>query len=104
LCCDAPLPCRLFLSAEPPPALERGLPINLLQNSIKLTNEPPEGMRPNLIRAFNSFNEEMLESCAKQVRVSLLGMCSCAVRSSAPAGCLVLLAIWTGQLFVGQLL
>lgn len=62
--------CRLFLSAEPPPALERGLPINLLQNSIKLTNEPPEGLRPNLIRAFNSFNEEMLESCAKQVRLS----------------------------------
>jgi hypothetical protein len=63
--------CRLFLSAEPPPALERGLPINLLQNSIKLTNEPPEGLRPNLIRAFNSFNEEMLESCAKQVRLKI---------------------------------
>jgi dynein heavy chain len=63
--------CRLFLSAEPPPALERGLPINLLQNSIKLTNEPPEGLRPNLIRAFNSFNEEMLESCAKQVRLTI---------------------------------
>lgn len=70
-CCDAPFPCRLFLSAEPPPALERGLPINLLQNSIKLTNEPPEGMRPNLMRAFNSFSEEVLESCAKQVRMSI---------------------------------
>jgi len=66
--CHLLLHCRLFLSAEPPPALERGLPINLLQNSIKLTNEPPEGLRPNLIRAFNTFNEEMLESCAKQVR------------------------------------
>ena len=32
---------RLFLSAEPPPELEAGLPISLLQNSIKLTNEPP---------------------------------------------------------------
>jgi hypothetical protein len=59
--------CRLFLSAEPPPALERGLPISLLQNSIKLTNEPPEGLRPNLRRAYNQFNEEILESCAKQV-------------------------------------
>jgi len=58
---------RLFLSAEPPPALERGLPISLLQNSIKLTNEPPEGLRPNLRRAYNQFNEEILESCAKQV-------------------------------------
>lgn len=72
-------PCRLFLSAEPPPALERGLPINLLQNSIKLTNEPPEGLRPNLIRAYNSFNEEMLESCAKQV---------CRLECRAPAQCL----------------
>jgi hypothetical protein len=89
-CHAVPLPCRLFLSAEPPPALERGLPINLLQNSIKLTNEPPEGMRPNLIRAFNSFNEEMLESCAKQVRVSS-GMYVFA-RSALSSVCHVLLA------------
>ena len=57
---------RLFLSAEPPPALEKGLPISLLQNSIKLTNEPPEGLKANLRRAYCQFNEEMLESCAKQ--------------------------------------
>ena len=57
---------RLFLSAEPPPGLERGLPISLLQASIKLTNEPPEGLKPNLIRAYNNFNEEILEGCAKQ--------------------------------------
>ena len=37
--------CRLFLSAEPPPILERPLPISILQNSIKLTNEPPEGLK-----------------------------------------------------------
>jgi dynein heavy chain len=36
---------RLFLSAEPPPGLERPLPISLLQNSIKLTNEPPQGLQ-----------------------------------------------------------
>ena len=36
---------RLFLSAEPPPLLERPLPTALLQNSIKLTNEPPEGLK-----------------------------------------------------------
>ena len=59
--------CRLFLSAEPPPLLERALPISLLQNSIKLTNEPPEGLRANLRRAYGQYNEEMLEGCAKQV-------------------------------------
>ncbi|MEW5311809.1 MAG: hypothetical protein WDW38_003494 [Sanguina aurantia] len=57
---------RLFLSAEPPPILEKGLPISLLQNSIKLTNEPPEGLKANLRRAYNLYNEEILESCAKQ--------------------------------------
>ena len=65
-----PRPCpdarRLFLSAEPPPALERGLPISLLQNSIKLTNEPPEGLKANLRRAYNNFSEEILEGCSKQ--------------------------------------
>ncbi|KAF6251999.1 flagellar outer dynein arm heavy chain beta [Scenedesmus sp. NREL 46B-D3] len=67
----------LFLSAEPPPALERGLPISLLQNSIKLTNEPPEGLRPNLRRAYNQFNEEILESCAKQAefRTIIFALC-----------------------------
>jgi hypothetical protein len=57
---------RLFLSAEPPPALERPLPISLLQASIKLTNEPPEGLKANLKRAYNNYTEEMLEGCAKQ--------------------------------------
>ena len=57
---------RLFLSAEPPPALERALPVSLLQASVKLTNEPPEGLRANLRRAYANFSEEALEGCAKQ--------------------------------------
>ena len=57
---------RLFLSAEPPPSLERGIAISVLQNSVKLTNEPPEGMKQNLARAYNNFTEEMFEACAKQ--------------------------------------
>ena len=47
--------CRLFLSAEPPPLLERALPISLLQNSIKLTNEPPEGLK---VRALESLQHK----------------------------------------------
>ena len=68
---------RLFLSAEPPPALERGLPISILQASIKLTNEPPEGLRANLLRAFNQFTEEMLEGCSKntEFRCIIFALC-----------------------------
>jgi len=68
---------RLFLSAEPPPILERGIAISLLQNSIKLTNEPPEGMRPNLIRAYQNFTEEMFEGCAKQAEFKAIIFALC---------------------------
>jgi len=63
---DAHEEFRLFLSAEPPPILEKGIAISVLQNSIKLTNEPPEGMKQNLARAYGNFTEEMFEACAKQ--------------------------------------
>lgn len=57
---------RLFLSAEPPPSLETPLPVALLQNSIKLTNEPPQGLRANLMASYGIWTEEQLDSCAKQ--------------------------------------
>ena len=44
---------RLFLSAEP----DKGIPIGILDRSIKLTNEPPQGMKANLKRAFAQFNK-----------------------------------------------
>ena len=68
---------RLFLSAEPPPSLERGIAISVLQNSIKLTNEPPEGMKPNLLRAYNNFSEEMFEACAKQAEFKAIVFALC---------------------------
>ena len=57
---------RLFLSAEPPPSLEKPLAISLLQNSVKLTNEPPQGMRANLLRAYGNFSDDAFEACSKQ--------------------------------------
>ena len=51
---------RLFLSAEP--AL---LPINLLKVCVKLTNEPPEGLRLNLVKAMTPFNDEFFDSSSK---------------------------------------
>lgn len=42
---------RLFLSAEP----SKGVPIGILDRSIKLTNEPPSGLKANMKRAWTYF-------------------------------------------------
>jgi dynein heavy chain len=42
---------RLFLSADP----DNGIPIGILDRSIKLTNEPPQGLKANMKRAFANF-------------------------------------------------
>ena len=68
---------RLFLSAEPPPSLERPIAISLLQNSIKLTNEPPQGMKANLVRAYNKFSDDTFESCAKQTEFKSIVFALC---------------------------
>ena len=68
---------RLFLSAEPPPSLEKPLAISLLQNSIKLTNEPPQGMKANLVRAYGAFSDDVFEACAKQVEFKAIVFALC---------------------------
>lgn len=42
---------KLFLSAEP----SKDVPIGILDRSIKLTNEPPTGLKANMTRAWNFF-------------------------------------------------
>ncbi|XP_058534261.1 dynein axonemal heavy chain 11 [Ochotona princeps] len=57
---------RVFLSAES--ALtpsEHIIPEGLLENSIKITNEPPTGMRANLHAALCNFDQDTLEMCSK---------------------------------------
>ena len=48
---------RLFLSADP----SKGIPIGILDRSVKLTNEPPQGLNANLVRAFANFKKEEFE-------------------------------------------
>ena len=53
---------RVFLSAMPQPVV----PVPILQKSIKLTNEPPTGLRANLLINYGLFDGTMWESSSKQ--------------------------------------
>ena len=62
---------RLFLSAEP----AMGIPIGILERSIKLTNEPPQGLKANMKRAFTFFPKEDIESMDTKIKTILFGLC-----------------------------
>uniref|UniRef100_A0A670JUX8 Dynein axonemal heavy chain 9 n=1 Tax=Podarcis muralis TaxID=64176 RepID=A0A670JUX8_PODMU len=58
---------RVFISAEPAASPEGHIiPQGILENSIKITNEPPTGMHANLHKALDNFNQDTLEMCARE--------------------------------------
>lgn len=62
---------RLFLSS----AAANSIPIGLLNRSIKLTNEPPAGLKANIKRAFASMNKESFEEADSKMKSILFGLC-----------------------------
>jgi len=52
---------RLFCTSMPAPYF----PVSVLQNGVKLTTEPPRGIKANLKRGFNEMSDEYLDDCKK---------------------------------------
>jgi dynein heavy chain len=52
---------RLWLTACPSPAF----PISILQNGVKMTIEPPKGLRMALTRSYLAMDEQWFEGCTK---------------------------------------
>jgi len=80
---------RCFLSAMPQPVV----PVPILQKSIKLTNEPPSGLKANLKRAYLNFNETIWENSTKaaEFKTIIFALCffhsvACERRKFGPLG------------------
>ncbi|VVC96958.1 unnamed protein product [Leptidea sinapis] len=64
---------RLFLSSMPTPKF----PVSVLQNSVKVTNEPPKGLKANVKRALIEMDEDFFENhvLGQDWRTMLFGIC-----------------------------
>jgi dynein heavy chain len=64
---------RLWLTSEPSPSF----PAFVLQNGVKMTNEPPKGMRANLLGSLANFDEGWFNSSLMQTEFKkmLFGLC-----------------------------
>ena len=62
---------RLFLSSD----ASNAIPIGLLNRCIKITNEPPAGLKANIKRAFASLNREQFEDFDSKMKSILFGLC-----------------------------
>lgn len=62
---------RLILSAEP----HKDFSISLLQNSVKITQEPPKGIKANMLKRYAAITD--FQTCEKQkeFRKAVYGLC-----------------------------
>ena len=96
---------RLWLTSMPSPSF----PAQVLQNGIKITLEPPKGLKGNLARSFAKINDTLIEECKKpeEFRKILLGLCLFHAviqerRKFGPLGWNIRYGFTDGDLMAGQ--
>jgi len=54
------------------------IPEPILQNSIKVSNEAPQDVKSNMLRAYKLFNQERIDKCVKknEYKAILFGLCT----------------------------
>jgi dynein heavy chain len=64
---------RIWLTSMPSEAF----PVSILQGGVKITNEPPKGLRNNILRSFTAVDEAEYEGCSKPLAYKklLYGLC-----------------------------
>ncbi|EEZ99537.1 Dynein heavy chain, cytoplasmic-like Protein [Tribolium castaneum] len=64
---------RLYMSSMP----SKSFPVSVLQNSVKVTNEPPKGIRANIKRAFTDMQHDFFEDhpLKQDWRCMIFGTC-----------------------------
>jgi dynein heavy chain, axonemal len=64
---------RLWLTSEP----SAHFPAYVLQNGVKMTNEPPKGMRANLLGSLSQIEDNWFETCNRknEFKKMLFGLC-----------------------------
>ena len=62
---------RVMLSSDP----SNSIPVSILERSIKITSDPPSGLKANLKQAFACFSKEMYEELEPRSKGILFGLC-----------------------------
>jgi dynein heavy chain, axonemal len=64
---------RLWLTTNPiDPTAPIRFPLGILQRSLKVVTEPPDGLSANIKQAYSKLNDEILNECPKAEYKSLI--------------------------------